>query len=800
VLYGYTIAANRVAGGAAAAWSCWREGGGGLVQVTEKRRKREARVSGILGTVAVGLGLCSALATFLVLAGLTPILPTHSVVVWALVSNGILVALLAGIVVWETWAIVRARRAGAAAAGLHVRIVSLFSLVAAFPAVLVAVVASITLERGLDPWFTNSLKALIANTSEIADAYRESQCRNLARETDLMAADLNRALVLYRADRKLFQDFLRSRATFLGFPVAMLVKPDGTIVERVDADENERLPGPSPDDIESANSRDPICLIPQSGNLFRSILRLEWEEETLLYVARPVDPRAVEFPAVAEVGVAYYQALEEKKVTIQVVFALMFALVALIVLLSAVWFGLSLANRLVSPIRRLIHATDQVASGNFYVRVPVLRTEGDLGHLSTTFNKMTTELRQQHDGLVAANEVIDQRRRFTEAVLAGVSAGVIGTDGEGIVNIVNRSAEALIGTPAAELIGRPAAEVIPEIADLVTEALESVRRAQAQGRALAQGQVSQGQVSLARGGRDERMLNVRVTSEKDEGEDRGFVITLDDITGLVSAQRTAAWADVARRIAHEIKNPLTPIQLSAERIRRKYGKVITEDRQVFDQCVETIVRQVDDIKRMVDEFSSFARMPKPAQADEDIVETVRQVLFLMHVGSPDIVFAQELPEAPIVAHFDRRLLSQALTNIVKNATEAVKAVPEAERGAGRITVAVRREADRVVIEVTDNGKGFPRENRHRLLEPYMTTREGGTGLGLAIVGKILEDHGGGIQLLDAPGGRGGRVVLWLPLQGTAGRQAAPEKVAASTEPVRPYERVGGENREPGHER
>ncbi|MFT0892776.1 ATP-binding protein [Pseudochelatococcus sp. G4_1912] len=741
--------------------------------------RRGARVSGVIGTFAVALGLASALVTFLVLAGMTPILPTHSVVLWALVGNGILVALLTGIVLWETWAIVRARRAGAAAAGIHVRIVSLFSLVAAFPAVLVAIVASITLERGLDPWFTNSLKALIANTSEIADAYRDSQCRNLARETDLMASDLNRALVLYRADRKLFQDFLRSRAMFLGFPVAMLVKPDGTVIERIDANEKDKLPGPSKADIESANTADPVCLIPETGNLFRSILRLQWEEEALLYVARPVDPRAVEFPALAEVGVAYYQALEEKKVGIQIAFASMFALVALIVLLSAVWFGLNLANRLVAPIRRLIHATDQVASGNFYVRVPVLKKEGDLGHLSTTFNKMTTELRQQHDGLIEANEVIDQRRRFMEAVLAGVSAGVIGTDGEGIINIINRSAEALLGTPAAELVGRQVNEVIPEIADLVLEALGvgatfgDKRGSQNQGR--GQGR-AQGQVSLSRGGRD-RMLNVRVTSEKDEGDDKGFVITLDDITGLVAAQRTAAWADVARRIAHEIKNPLTPIQLSAERIRRKYGKVITEDKQVFDQCVETIVRQVDDIKRMVDEFSSFARMPKPSQADEDIVETVRQVLFLMRVGSPDLSFKDDLPNTPIIAHFDRRLLSQALTNIIKNATEAVKAVPEAERGPGLIHIGVKQEAGNVVIEITDNGKGFPRENRHRLLEPYMTTREGGTGLGLAIVGKILEDHGGGIQLLDALSGRGGRVVLWLPMQGADSDAGADTKGA-----------------------
>lgn len=749
-----------------------------MAQAVDGRHKKGTRVSGVIGTIAVILALAFALATFLVLSGMTPVLPTHSVVLWALVGNGLLVAVLIGIVVWETWAILRARRAGAAAAGLHVRIVSLFGLVAAFPAVLVAVVASITLERGLDPWFTNSLKALITNTASIANAYRESQCRSLVRETELMAADLNRARVLYTADRKLFRDFLQSRAIFLGFPVAMLVRPDGEVIDRFDANSKEPLPGPGKDDLASATAKDPVCLIPETGNLFRSVLRLTWEDDAILYVARPVDPRAVEFPAAAEVGVAYYQALEEKKVGIQIAFASMFTLVALIVLLSAVWFGLSLANKLVSPIRRLIHATDQVAGGNFYVRVPVVKNEGDLAHLAKTFNKMTTELRQQHDGLVEASETMDSRRRFTEAVLAGVSAGVIGIDSNGVITIINRSAESLTGLSADNAISRLASDALPEIAELISEAMSNPQRL-----------LVQGQIGLNRSGRDQ-ILNVRVTSEQAEGADKGFVVTLDDITGLVSAQRTAAWADVARRIAHEIKNPLTPIQLSAERIRRKYGKVITEDRQVFDQCVETIVRQVDDIKRMVDEFSSFARMPKPTQQDEDIVETVRQVLFLMRVGTPDIQVQDDFPATGLVARFDRRLISQAVTNIVKNAIEAVKAVPEEERGPGIVHVALREEDGIVVIEVTDNGKGFPRENRQRLLEPYMTTREGGTGLGLAIVGKVLEDHGGGIRLLDAPAGRGGRVVLWFPLDG--GTQEAPNAPPARQKLAGRAETTGAE--------
>ncbi|MDB5510529.1 MAG: sensor histidine kinase, partial [Enterovirga sp.] len=432
-----------------------------------------------------------------------------------------------------------------------------------------------------------------------------------------------------------------------------------------------------------------------------------------------------------------------------VAFASMFALIALIVLLSAVWFGLNFSNRLVAPIRRLIHATDQVATGNFYVQVPVRGREGDLAHLGETFNKMTSELRRQHDGLTAASDLIDRRRRFMEAVLSGVSAAVIGIDAHGLITIVNPSAETLLNSGRNDLVGQPIVSVLPEIAQLFEEARAGRLR------------LAQQQILISRHGQ-ERTLNIRVTSEQAPGEDKGFIVTLDDITDLVTAQRSSAWADVARRIAHEIKNPLTPIQLSAERIRRKYGKLITTDREVFDQCTDTIVRQVDDIKRMVDEFSSFARMPKPAIGTDDVVDTVRQIVFMMRIGNPDITFYEAFPEGPVHASFDRRLLSQAVTNIVKNATEAIAAVPESDRGQPEIRVGIRVEAADVVVDVGDSGKGFPTEGRQRLLEPYMTTREGGTGLGLAIVGKILEDHGGRIELLDNPAGRGGLVRMCFP--------------------------------------
>jgi two-component system nitrogen regulation sensor histidine kinase NtrY len=363
---------------------------------------------------------------------------------------------------------------------------------------------------------------------------------------------------------------------------------------------------------------------------------------------------------------------------------------------------------------------------------------------------MTQELRTQRNDIMRARDLVDSRRRFTEAVLAGASAGVIGVDGKGNVSILNRSAEKLIGTSETDALNHLLEDIVPELKDLIEPARLGQR-------------LVQGQTTIHRNGRD-RTVSVRVTSEQSGNADHGYVVTLDDITDLVTAQRTAAWADIARRIAHEIKNPLTPIQLSAERLRRKYGKSIADDSGVFNQCVDTIVRQVDDIRRMVDEFSRFARMPKPVIASDNVSDAVRQVVFLQRVGNADIDIDVEIAEDPMPARFDRRLISQGLTNIIKNAGEAVAAVPAEELGRGRIVVSATRSGPDIVIDVVDNGIGLPKENRSRLLEPYVTTREKGTGLGLAIVGKILEEHGGRIELHDAaekyPGQRG----AWMRLR------------------------------------
>jgi two-component system nitrogen regulation sensor histidine kinase NtrY len=520
---------------------------------------------------------------------------------------------------------------------------------------------------------------------------------------------------------------------------------------------------PEPNDFDDSRKNEPLCLIFDEGRTFVALRQLSSFEDTFLYVARPVDPFSVEFRQQADRLVALYDGFDNHRRQIQIAFATMYVLIALIMLFSATWLGLSFANRLVAPIRRLIAATDQVASGNLYVQVPVQRSEGDLGHLGETFNKMTSELRLQQNRLIAASNLIDERRLFTEAVLSGVPVAVVGIGPKGDITVLNPSAEKLIepsgdGIPA--MVGETVEKTFPEIAPILADARAGHAR------------LVNGQVALSRAGRD-RLFNVRVTSEPTARANKSYVVTLDDITDLVSAQRTAAWADVARRIAHEIKNPLTPIQLSAERLKRKYGRTITQDRDIFDQCTDTIIRQVDDIKRMVDEFSSFARMPKASLDDDDLSECVRRVLFLMRVGHPEIEFVEHLPDVAIVARFDRRLLSQALTNIIKNATEGIEA-RTAEPGnvnttfVGRIDVSLAPASNNLVeIEVTDNGRGFPKENRHRLLEPYMTTRMEGTGLGLPIVAKILEDHGGGLDLLDSPAGQGARVRLYFPLRDNA---------------------------------
>ena len=702
-----------------------------------------------LGPTAAVLAMLSAFATFVVLADLTPVVPSHSVVVTLLFINALTVFLLLGVIAHEVWLVVQARRRGRAAARLHVRIVALFAVIAAVPAILVAIVASVTLDRGLDRLFSTQTRAIIENSLTVADAYLQEHAQMIRGDIMAMSFDVTRAKPLFDAERERFKQFLTAQARVRGLSAAMIIGLAATIIESAEIDANQPTPLPDSAGLATVNENEPKIGMLLSTNSVVAVVKLRGYDDSFLSIIRPLDPRVVAHLRETQATVSDFANLQSRRSGVQLAFALMYTVIALAVLLSAAWLGLNFANKLVAPIRRLIGAANIVSTGNLYIQVPVVRSEGDLAQLGETFNRMTTELRTQRDDIVRARDVIDQRRRFTEAVLAGASAGVIGVDGDGRISILNRSAEKLVDRLEADVIGHPLSEIMPELKDIFSNAQLGIQR------------LVQGQVTINRQNR-ERNLSVRVTTEQSRDSERGYVITLDDITELVTAQRTSAWADIARRIAHEIKNPLTPIQLSAERLRRKYGKTITDDPAVFYQCTDTIVRQVDDIKRMVDEFSKFARMPKAEIAAEDVADTVRQVVFLQRVGNDDIDIELVLAEDPMLARFDRRLISQGLTNIIKNATEAIAAVPQAERG--RILVVTAREGEYVVIDVIDNGIGLPKENRNRLLEPYVTTREKGTGLGLAIVGRILEEHGGGIELRDAseknPGERG----AWMRLR------------------------------------
>jgi len=725
------------------------------------------------GPIVVIAAVGCALATFLVVAEFGALSPTDERVFPLFVANGVALVVLAGMVIAKVWRLFRVWRRGEAAARLHSRIVGFFSIIALIPAIMLAVAGSVTLERALSPAFMANVKVFVHNTAEAAAVFRESQCRALLQEAQLSASDLDRAKVMYDSDRGLFHQFFTSRAQFLGFSVAALVKSTGEIVDRVDVAQNAAaiIIAPPQSDFDDARRGEPLCLVIDEGKSFVALRALSAFPNTFLYVTRPIDPFAVEFPKQAESLINSYDAFDAYRTGVQRAFVILYAMLTTIMLLSSIWFGMDFADRLVAPIRELIAATDQVSAGNLDVRVSVDRAHGDLARLGEVFNNMTTELDFQQNRLIEANRVNDERREFTEAVLAGVPAAVMSVDSDGVVIVLNRSAEELLlarpGADAAtSAVGARTAEVMPEILPVLKDAAEVFPRA------------VQSQLTLKRASA-ERTFNIRVTSARAKEGRPNFVVTLDDITDLVMAQRTSAWADVARRIAHEIKNPLTPIQLSAERIKRKYGKLIGEDRAVFDQCTDTIVRQVDDIKRMVDEFSSFARMPKARPERDDLNECVRQVAFLMRVGAENVDIVENLPQTPVFGLFDRRLLSQALTNIVKNAIEGVAAREgEAAKERGRVEVAVKIHDGMAQVDVIDNGKGFPAMNRQRLLEPYITTRTDGTGLGLPIVAKIIEDHGGRLELLDAPAGRGACVRLILPLA-ESGQGGSLERAAAA---------------------
>lgn len=665
--------------------------------------------------------------------------------------DGILLLLLSVVVVRRLLQIWMERRRGAAGAGLHVRLVGLFSLVAVTPGILVVVFSALFLNFGMQSWFSERVRTALNDSLVVARAYLFEHRNKIQTDAFALANQLNQNSAALMRNRALFDDFLSSQSALRSLSEAVVLDSGGRVMARAQfslISEIENLPI---DAVAKAANGNIVVLDSADDQRMRALVKLNRFVDAFLLVERLVDPRVTAHIDQINKAVSSYRKMESERSGIQVSFIIIFVMVALLLLLAAGWVGLTVARQLARPISNLITAAGEVSDGNLDYRVDAGPETDEISALGHAFNTMTGQLQAQQRGLIDANRELDERRRFTETVLAGVSAGVIGLDPEGRVNLPNRPASELLGLEMAGYVDHPLAEVVPEMAALIAAAKEAPQR------------THQAEIRIVR--RDGfRTLLVRIAAETLESEVIGYVVTFDDVTDLLSAQRKAAWADVARRIAHEIKNPLTPIQLSAERLKRKYQDEITSDPETFITCTDTIVRQVEDIGRMVDEFSAFARMPQPTMKWEDAVEICREAVFLERNRNPEIQIETELPDRPIALNCDSRQISRALTNVIKNAAESIEAriaAADAPKFDGMIKVTLKADDEEnrragidaapILIVVEDNGRGLP-VDRERLTEPYVTTREKGTGLGLAIVRKIMEDHDGSLLLQDRAGG------------------------------------------------
>jgi two-component system nitrogen regulation sensor histidine kinase NtrY len=731
--------------------------------------RRSNRPLRILGLIVVSASVLMSSISFLILSGTTNIEPSTTVwtIIW--IVTGILVLLMIALVVTEAVLLVQARVQRQAGAAMQVRMVTMFALVAAIPAALVAVVATIALNQGLDQWFSERTRSMVESSRLVARSYMLEHAQVLRDDVIWVATELERAHATYDQDKERFQRILTALAVTRSLPFTSLVNAQGDSLMRAQIAVQGAYPRLPEGITEGLVEGIPAAIAPGRINLVGSVIKLRGYDDTYLFVARPMEAEVLEYMRLTDENITEYRQYASNRLVFQITFTIMYVGLAVVLLLAALWIGIALANRFVDPIRNLMIASNRVSGGDLDVQVPVQEGRGDLRDLSNGFNRMTQQLKTQREALLTANEMNEKRRQFTEAVVEGVSAGIIGLDPFGAVTLVNARACEMLGRSEIDMMGERIEKVMPQLAPILERA-QSARRGQ------VRDQIHLGNET------DRRIYQVQLTREGSITESKGYVLTFDDITDLESAQRTSAWADVARRVAHEIKNPLTPIQLSAERLRRRYGSRLEDDRDVFDKCINTIVRQVGDIGRMVDEFSAFARMPEAAPENADLSDTIRQAVFLESVRLPEVEIHTDLPQEPIFAFFDTRLISQTLTNLIKNAVEAFETLEKSDAWTPTISVQAMVEGNHARVAVSDNGKGWPKENRQRLLEPYMTTREKGTGLGLAIIAKIIEQHGGIVELVDAepdPTGRiGACVTFTLPLD-------IPMSATVAQGPVRP---------------
>jgi two-component system nitrogen regulation sensor histidine kinase NtrY len=722
-----------------------------------------------IAIVLAAAALVSGIATYLALTGAPPFGPRPVVVLSLLNLDLVLLLALAALVVKrlvEVWA---SRRRGLAGSRLQVRLVVLFSLIAVMPTIIVAVFSYLFFSFGIESWFSDKVRTAITESVEVADAYVKEHQQAIRADALAMANSLNQYGATMIISPQDLAQALTIQASMRGLTEAAVLDSKGNTLARTGLVFALGVDDISEASLRRADQGEVVIMTDDQEERVRALVSLGGFSGLYLYVGRFIEPKVLAHRRETQLAAAQYEQLEGKRAGFQITFSVIFILVAMLFLAAAVVIGINFATQLADPISRLVGAAERVGAGDLSARVPEGEKDDEMVLLSRAFNRMTDQIQSQQQELIEANRQLDERRRFTETVLTGVTAGVIGLDRLGRIYLPNRSASALLGVDLDSSVGDGLADVVPEMADLLDEATRRPDR------------IAQSHVQIV-GHNSTRTLLVRIAAEQDDEGVGGFVVTFDDITELLSAQRKAAWADIARRIAHEIKNPLTPIQLSAERLRRNYLKEIKKDPETFRICTDTIIRHVEDIGRMVDEFSSFARMPTPVLKPEDLTTIVERAVFLERTAHSDIAFTMQFAARPITVRCDGRLAGQALINIVKNAVEAIEAriLDSGASPPGQIAVTVEEAPGKVVVTVEDNGKGLPKRSRERLTEPYVTTRSKGTGLGLAIVKKIMEDHQGELLLEDAEP-IGARVRLVFVTETRAAGRADPEKTADLSE-------------------
>jgi two-component system nitrogen regulation sensor histidine kinase NtrY len=709
---------------------------------------------GLARKLAIFLALASvvaAIATYVTLSGIEAVPREPKPVVLLLTLDVVLLLLLAGLVARRLVGLWAERRREGTGSGLHRRLAFLFSLVALAPTLVVTVFAALFLHLGIQSWFDDVVRKAVNESHAVARLYLEEHQKSIRGDVLLMAQNIAREAPALMSSQQRFNAFLTAWAASRSLSEAVVFTRSGGILARAGLTFALELEPLSEDLVTRASEGEVVLFSSENEDRVRAVVQIDRFLGAYLMIGRVIDATALAYAERTRRAVEAYQEIEARAAGLQFSFITWFSAVALLLLLAAIWLGLTFANQLARPIIGMARAAERVRAGDLGARVEARPTSDEIGILAQAFNRMTEQLEAQRSDLMEANRQLDVRRRFIEAVLSGVSAGVIGIDGDGRITLPNRSAATRLGVQPESLTGQFLVEAVPELAPLWDE----VRR--------RPDKLAEDQVQIVRDGRT-RMLLARLGVETRDDEAIGYVLTFDDVTELLTAQRQAAWADVARRIAHEIKNPLTPIQLSAERLKRRYLKEIQSDPETFKACTDTIVRQVGDIGRMVDEFSSFARMPRATIRPEALQPICEEAVFLQRQSRSSTQVEIEAPEAPVILPCDARQLRQAVTNLLKNAADAIdgRVIPltgELPAGLIRLTLAVENGETR--IEVADNGRGLPAEGRERLTEPYVTTRTKGTGLGLAIVKKIAEDHGGRLVLGDNEGG-GAKVVLILP--------------------------------------